>query len=160
MLFSLAFTGILLTASAFDLKAFRIPNALPLALIALFLIKVAATADIAVWPGHLIAFGLTFAVLFLAFALGLVGGGDAKLMAAIALWFGLGALPSFLAITAIGGGVLALALLALRRVIDRRPARASAAVPVRGMHLLDRQAPVPYALPIAVAALWLEWRWI
>lgn len=158
MLFSIAFTGFLLVACLVDLKAFRIPNAVPLALMALFLIKAAATAGLAVWPEHVVAFGVTFGFSFLAFALGLVGGGDAKLLSAAALWVGVSALPGFLAITAVSGGVLALTLMAIRYVVSRRPVIASSGGPTRTPKLLDRNAPVPYALPIAFAALWLEWQ--
>ncbi len=158
MLFSFVFAGFLLVACIVDLKEFRIPNAIPLALIALFLIKAAATGDVAVWPTHLVAFGVTFAFGLLAFALGLLGGGDIKLITALALWFGTSALPSFLAITAIGGGLLALILLALRCLVNRRPAMAPSTGATHGVRLLDRKAPVPYALPITFAALWLEWQ--
>lgn len=155
MLFSLALTCLLLIACAYDLTEFRIPNAVPFALILLFFIKTAAVAGFVGWPEHVVAFCLTFALGFLAFALGVIGGGDAKLMAALALWFGISALPSFLAITGIGGGVLALILVAVRHAVARTPI---AAGPPAGWRLLDRQAPVPYALPIALAALWLEWQ--
>ncbi|MDH3662419.1 MAG: prepilin peptidase [Alphaproteobacteria bacterium] len=155
LFFSLALTCLLLVACLSDLKAFRIPNAVPFALIALFLIKAAAISGITVWPGHVVAFGLTFGLGILAFALGLIGGGDAKLMAALALWFGMDALPSFLAITAVGGGALALILVAVRHVAALGPI---AAGPAAGWRLLHRHAPVPYALPITLAALWLEWR--
>ena len=157
MFFSIILTGCLLIACLFDLKAFRIPNAVPLALIALFLVK-AAAAGIAVWPDHVIGFGLTTAFGLLAFVLGMIGGGDAKLMMALALWFGVTALPGFLVVTAIGGGVLALTLLALRILVNRPRKAASSGKPTPSPGLLDRHAPVPYALPIAFAALWLEWQ--
>ena len=157
MLFSIALSCVLLITCAFDLKSFRIPNALPLALIALFLIKVAAPTGMAPWPSHVTAFGLTLGLGFLAFALGLVGGGDAKLMSALALWFGMDALPSFIVMTAIGGGVLALVLLLLRWLFARRLIFSNMAGADAGPRLLERQAPVPYALPIALAAVLLEW---
>ena len=158
MLFSFVFTGLLLVACIIDLREFRIPNAIPLALIALFLIKAAASDDVSVWPAHLAAFGLTFSFGLLVFALGMLGGGDVKLITASALWFGTSALPSFLAITAIGGGLLAVILLALRYFANRRPVMASPGGSAHSAKLLDRKAPVPYALPITFAALWLEWQ--
>ena len=161
MLFSLVFAGFLIAACVTDLKDFRIPNAIPLALIALFLIRAAATNDVVVWPDHLIAFGLTFLCGLAAFGFGLMGGGDAKLIAATALWFGVTTLPTFLAITAIGGGLFALMLLALRHLASRRVLSGPSVVSTNRPRLLDRRAPVPYALPIALSALWLElhqWR--
>jgi len=169
MLFSLAFTAILLTACVYDLISFRIPNALPLALIAVFVIRATAFTEIAVWPGHIMAGVLMLALGFLAFATGVMGGGDAKLMSAIALWFGIVPLPTFIAGTAICGGVLALVLLAVRQLVDRSPATLSPPGPptgsphasphekTRSPRLFDRQAPIPYALPISLVALWLEW---
>ncbi len=156
MLFSITFTSFLIVACITDLKAFRIPNAVPLAVMALFLIKSAATG-IAVWPDHIVAFILMFALGFAAFGFGVIGGGDAKLMTAAALWLGFRDMPGFLAITAIGGGTLALVLLSCRYVFDRDPVPATPKGAVRGRRLLQRKAPIPYALPIACAALWLEW---
>ncbi|MEM9626558.1 MAG: prepilin peptidase [Pseudomonadota bacterium] len=157
MLFSLVFAGFLIAACITDLKDFRIPNAIPIALIALFLIRAAATNDIVVWPDHLLAFGVTFFFGLVAFGLGLMGGGDAKLIAATALWFGVTTLPTFLAITAIGGGLFAIMLLALRHLAARQMQSEPPARSVSRPKLLDRRAPVPYALPIALSALWLEW---
>lgn len=161
MLFSLLLTSLLSLACFIDLKEFRIPNMIPLALVSLFLIKIAATGDIVVLSDHVLAFALTLALGFSAFAFKLIGGGDAKLLAALALWFGMSLLPSLLAITAIGGGVLALGLLTLRHLAARLPVLASSMASSVGTtgkpRLLDRHAPVPYALPIAAAALWLEW---
>ena len=157
MLWSLAFTSILLIACLFDLKSFRIPNALSLAVMALFTVKAAAVPEIVVWPGHLLAGSLMLGLCFLFFALGVIGGGDAKLMGVVALWFGLGALPSLITATAMGGGVLAVMLLAARHVANRRPVMASSSNRADGPRLLDHQAPIPYALPITFASLWLEW---
>lgn len=156
IVFSIGLTGILLTACVFDLRQFRIPNALPLALIAVFVIKAAAIAGVAVWPGHLAAFAITLGLGILAFSFGCIGGGDAKLIAALALWFGLPDLPSFLAMTGMAGGILALTLVVLRRL--PRPSTAHPSMSSTAPKLLDRGAPIPYALPIAFAALWLEWQ--
>ena len=48
------------------------------------------------------------------FALGWIGGGDAKLLASAALWVGLRGLAPFAIYTALAGGLLALGLVALR----------------------------------------------
>lgn len=158
MLPSLLLTGLLLVACAFDLKAFRIPNAISLAVIVLFLIKALAMVDSMVWTGHALAFALMFVLGFAAFTFGLIGGGDVKLLSALALWFGISALPSLLTLTAIGGGLFAVLLLLLRHGASRLLAVASPEGAARATGLLDRKAPMPYALPIAAAALWLEWQ--
>jgi prepilin peptidase CpaA len=78
------------------------------------------------------------------FAAGLVGGGDVKLAAAATVWIGARAIPEFLVVTALVGGLLALGILggrALRRCIGRgRPAMADPTV--------------PYGVAIAAGALW------
>lgn len=157
MLSSLALTALLVAASASDLLRFRIPNAIPLLVIGLALLHALATPAPWPWPGHLAAFGLMLAFGFIAFACGLIGGGDAKLMAALAFWFGPTLLASFVVITAIGGGFLALVLMLLRRLLAAEPVAAALADSRTAPALLRHGAPIPYALPITFAALWLQW---
>ena len=56
------------------------------------------------------------AIGFTLFALGYIGGGDAKLFAAVVLWLGLKDLMSYALVATVLGGVLTLALLGLRRL--------------------------------------------
>ena len=74
-----------------------------------------------------------------------IGGGDAKLFAAAALWFGWGDLASFAAVTAIAGGVLALAVLGVRGLWHRLPLFAAARI--------DPQTELPYGVALAAGAL-------
>lgn len=158
MAWSLALTMFLVTASAFDLVSFRIPNIIPLALVALFAVKASSIAGPSPWYAHLGIAMLVLALGFAAFTGGVIGGGDAKLIAALALWFGPLPLPAFLVVTGAGGGLFALAMLVARGMF-RRQAGATGV----GSRLSDRlpvfraDAPIPYALPISAAALWLEW---
>ncbi len=56
-----------------------------------------------------------FAVCFILFVLNIMGGGDAKLLTALALWFGLTpSLLVFLVNVAFAGGILTLLILAIR----------------------------------------------
>jgi len=67
---------------------------------------------------------LLFFLLFVVFARGIIGGGDVKLAAAIALWLSPPDCYVFLMTTALAGGVLALVHLVLRRILARAaPAR-------------------------------------
>jgi prepilin peptidase CpaA len=75
------------------------------------------------------------------FAAGLVGGGDVKLAAAVAVWVGTGALSEFLVVTTLAGGLLALAMLPAQ--LWRR---------LRGHGQAGRG--VPYGVAIVAAALW------
>lgn len=108
---------VLLAATAgWDLASFTIPNFLQAALIAAFLLFVAAVQ--LAWPAigwHLLAGLVGLFAGFSLFALGFIGGGDAKLFAAIALWLGFHDLAAFALAASLFGGLLTLALLALRQ---------------------------------------------
>ncbi|OAN50448.1 pilus assembly protein CpaA [Paramagnetospirillum marisnigri] len=113
---SLAFVAALLDGAICDLRAFRIPNRVPLLLAASYALALAAGFDAASWPGHLGVGAAVFAVSVLLFSLGVWGGGDAKMLPAAVLWVGPGELPRFLLVMALVGGALALLALAARRV--------------------------------------------
>jgi len=95
-----------------------------------------------------------FAVALLAgmgmFAAGWIGGGDAKLLAAVSLWLGLSAMPVFLIVTALAGGGLAVLLMNVRSSWVQ-PYLASA--PAWIARLATPGADVPYGVAIAVGAL-------
>src|SRR5690606_18106982 len=84
------------------------------------------------------------------FALGVMGGGDAKLLAATAVWFGLGfPLVEYLIVASFYGGTLTLALLAFRRT-------AVADVMVNNLflrHFADKKAGIPYAIALGLGGL-------
>src|SRR3954471_12119338 len=76
-------------AAASDLLTMTIPNRLCAALVAAFgVLAVAAGLGWSDLAGHLGAAAATLVVTFTLFAFGLIGGGDAKLAAATALWLG------------------------------------------------------------------------
>ena len=113
------FAAMLVVAAAGDALYFRIPNQLVLLIAGLFL-PVALAAGLGL-PAIAIHIAIAGAVLlggFLLFALGLFGGGDAKLLAAAALWLGWPALLPFRVWTALAGGLLGL-LIGLRVLFDR-----------------------------------------
>ena len=107
---------LLAVAAGWDLASFTIPNFLQVALVASFLLFLPA-AHIAL-PAialHLLAGFLGLAIGFALFALGYIGGGDAKLFGAIALWLGFGDLVAYALAASIFGGLLTLTILALRQ---------------------------------------------
>ena len=63
---------------------------------------------------HAAAAGVGLLAGFILFALGYIGGGDAKLFACTALWFGLHDLPEYVLVASLFGGVLTVSLLAAR----------------------------------------------
>jgi prepilin peptidase CpaA len=137
-------------AAVSDLLTMTIPNQLSIALIAGFL----ALACIGGMPAqavllHVLAGALVLAVTFGMFAAGWIGGGDAKLAAATALWLGFGTLPDYLFIAALGGGALTLAILLLRRY--PLPSFALGWTWLSRIH--DTRSGVPYGIALAAAAL-------
>lgn len=147
----LVFPVIVALAAVSDVFTMTISNWISIALIAAFavLAPLAPGMDWAMGGEHLMAAGLVFAVTFTLFAFGIVGGGDAKLATAIALWLGWSDLFAFTAYTAIIGGALSVALLAFRAV----------PIPVFALRqpwiarLHDRKEGAPYGVALAAAAL-------
>ncbi|MFC4167048.1 A24 family peptidase [Teichococcus aestuarii] len=97
-----------------------------------------------------------FALLLFLFARGALGGGDVKLMSALALGMAPAMVWDFLVVTALAGGVLALAYLALSWLLPAhlaRPAPAGGILP-RLCHVeawrIRRRGPLPYGLAIAL----------
>jgi prepilin peptidase CpaA len=144
---------LLCTAAATDMWKFIIPNWVSAALLLLFVstaLLVPAEID---WLSHAGAGLSVFAVGVGLFALGWLGAGDVKLMAAVALWAGFGNLAHFVFIVALAGGGLALLLLGLRVVIARLPALRAVAQGGRLPRILAKGEKVPYGVAIACGAI-------
>ena len=137
-------------AAASDLLTMLIPNRISLALIAGFC-ALAATGlfSLPEIGMHLAAGALVLAVTFTLFALGKIGGGDAKLAAATALWIGFDQLLDYLLVASIFGGALTLAILFARsHPLPRTVARLPFA-----LHLHDAKTGIPYGIALAASAL-------
>jgi prepilin peptidase CpaA len=114
----LALLGLLLLwAAATDIRSRIISNRLNLAIALLavpwWLVAGLSGQDI------LLQIGAAAAVLLLfgcCFALGMMGGGDVKLLAALALWLPLGAMLSMLVWMAIAGGVLTIGMVVAHKL--------------------------------------------
>jgi prepilin peptidase CpaA len=144
---------LLLAASAgWDLASFTIPNFITATLLAAFaLFAVAAGLALPTVGWHLLA-GLTGLVLgFAMFALGWIGGGDAKLFAGVALWLGFGDLLSYALIASICGGALTLLIMLLRQV----PLPALLARQGWILRLHDARSGIPYGVALAAGAFFL-----
>ena len=139
-------------AAASDLVSMTISNRLCLALAGGF----AACAmvlglSLAEIGQHLAAGGLVLVVAFGLFAAGWIGGGDAKLVAATALWFGFDQLMPYLLFAAIFGGVLTGLILMLRA----RPLPSPAASWGWAQRLHAANQGVPYGIALAFSALFV-----
>lgn len=144
-----AFAGCLIYAAFSDVATLTIPNWVSLALTVVFagaaLARGMPLGDIGV---HLV-FGLAvLAAGFFLFQAKILGGGDAKLLAAAAVWTGPEAFTPFLFGTAIAGGLLALALLAARQFIKQNETQ-----PAFFARLLKQQEGIPYGLAIMAGGL-------
>ena len=115
---------LLIVAAVGDARRFVIPNWL-CAAVALLSLPYWWASGAAFWPGYALQAGFALAVFaaFAAlFAAGLMGGGDVKLLAALALWLPVGRFTQMIVIVALLGGVLTLALMARHR-LRQRPGR-------------------------------------
>lgn len=144
------FPSALLIAAANDIYEFKIPNWLNLILICAYPVAgIAVSAPMAVMLEGLLLGGAVLVIGFTLFALKVIGGGDAKLLAAAAPWIGLSALGEFLVLTAITGLFLAVSM-ALFRKMPILPVYAHAPWLMR---LHDRKKDLPYAVAIAGGGL-------
>lgn len=147
----LVFMALLLAGAFYDLLTMRIPNYLSIVLAAVFLpAALAAGFDLPTISLHYAAGIGVLAVCFALFAMNWIGGGDAKLAAAIAVWTGpFIPLLEWAILATIFGGVLTLVILAVRRL----PLPVALAGQGWLTRLHDRRAGVPYGIALAGAAL-------
>jgi prepilin peptidase CpaA len=118
--------AMLIVAAVIDARTFTISNRLNLAVALgapVYWMSIALTP----WPGiaiQLAAGATVFLILAGAFYAGMMGGGDVKLAAALALWFSPAGTIKFLMLMSVAGGVLTLGLLGWHRAARRegRPA--------------------------------------
>ena len=155
----LLFPTLMAFAASSDLITMTISNRVSLILIASFF------ALALLWHMPLIDIalhvGAAFAVLvaaFICFARGLIGGGDAKLAAATALWFGFDQLPNYLIVASLLGGILTLAILRFRAV--PLPRLLAGQAWAERLHRMDTGIPYGIALALAALAIYPETPWM
>lgn len=136
-------------AAANDLLTMKIPNRIPLALLGGFVaVALLTRMPLDVFGTNLAIGFAVLAVTFSLFALNLLGGGDAKLIAAGAVWIGSGHIVDYLAFITVCGGMFSLAILAYRMT----PATALP-LPAWAVRLHTARGPIPYGIAIAAGAL-------
>jgi len=137
-------------AAVSDLMTMTISNKLTLALVAAFVILAPLTdMDLQAFGMHWAAAGAVLAVAFFCFAMGWIGGGDAKLAAVTTLWLGSAHALEFIAIASLFGGALTLLILSFRRSV--LPAFIIRQPWVQRLH--NDRAGVPYGVALAAAGL-------
>jgi prepilin peptidase CpaA len=130
--------ALLVIAAVIDTRTFTISNRLNLA-IALLAPLYWLSIALPLWPGvpiQLAAGAAVFVVLAGAFYAGMMGGGDVKLAAALALWFPPLLTVKFLVLMSVAGGALTLVLLVWHRAKER-----------------EGRPEIPYGVAIAFGAL-------
>jgi prepilin peptidase CpaA len=155
----LVFPALMAFAAASDLFTMTISNRVSVLLAAAFLVLAVASGmapyDIL---SHLGAGALVLVIAFTCFAMGWVGGGDAKVAAAAALWFGFAHLLNYLLYASLFGGVLTILLLQLRQW----PLPYALTGQTWLMRLHAKEAGIPYGIALAVGALMIypETDWV
>jgi Flp pilus assembly protein protease CpaA len=147
---------LLVYAATRDIATRLIPNEICLALALLGVIgQIASPIQLA---ESLIAAALLFLLLLFAYSRAWMGGGDVKLLTAVAIGLPLVGIIQLLTVTALAGGVLAAAHIVMRSLPYPRlvPTGSSLARRIyaveRWRHL--RQAPLPYGVAIACGGIW------
>jgi prepilin peptidase CpaA len=136
-----------------DLTTFTIPNWISIALVAAFYpVALALGAPLGVIGTCTLVGVAGLLVGMVMFAFNWIGGGDAKLLAATALWIGWPAVLPFVLATAVAGGALALLLLQMRSALLRPWMERGPAWMTR---LATDGADAPYGVAICAGALFI-----
>jgi prepilin peptidase CpaA len=155
----LLFPALMAFAAASDLFTMTISNRVSLVLAAGFLVlALAGGMGLHDLLSHIGAGAAILGVAFICFAMGWVGGGDAKLAAAAALWFGFGHLLNYLLYASLFGGVLTIVLLQMRQW----PLPYALTGQVWLMRLHAKESGIPYGIALAIGALMIypETDWV
>jgi prepilin peptidase CpaA len=132
--------AMLLACCWWDLKTRTIPNWLNLA-IALLAVVFWYSVQLPVWPEVALRVGVAFVAFWVfaaAFAMGAMGGGDVKLIAALALWLPWQAVLVLVFLMSVAGGVLTVGYLIRHKLAKR-----------------EEKLEIPYGVAIAFGGLWL-----
>jgi prepilin peptidase CpaA len=155
----LLFPALMAFAAASDLFTMTISNRVSLLLAGGFLVLAVASGmgptDILLHAG---AGAVVLAIAFLCFAMGWVGGGDAKIAAAAALWFGFAHLMNYLLYASLFGGALTLLLVQFRQW----PLPYALAGQPWLLRLHAKESGIPYGIALAIGALMIypETGWV
>ena len=152
------FPALMAFAAASDLFTMTISNRIPLALSAGFLaVALASGMGLSDILFHFAAGAVVLMAAFGCFAMGWVGGGDAKIAAAAALWFGFAELMNYLLYASLFGGALTLLLLQFRQW--PLPYALSGQAWLIKLH--TKESGIPYGIALAIGALMIysqtEW---
>ncbi len=156
-----AFAVLLVWAGISDVRSFIIPNRVTLAALALYpghlVARYVIGTPVEGWPWAVAIAAAVLAVGALLFAFNIMGGGDVKLLAVCVLWAGPALAPSFILLTAVvGGGLALLYLMWGRYVAPLLHLRAFSAIPHMPVAVnAGGKQVLPYGMAIAVSGLFV-----
>lgn len=151
VLIALVYPACLIWAAISDIRSMTISNRLTGFLAVAFVpVALACHMSLAQMGLH-VALGLAGLVLgIVLFAFRLMGGGDAKLIAAASLWLGMHGCVDMLLYTALAGGALTLGLMGARQPLF---AGYAAALPGWASRHFEPRGDIPYGVAICVGGL-------
>jgi prepilin peptidase CpaA len=146
----LFFPSLMAFAAATDLLTMTISNRVSLALAVGFLVLATLSGTgLEIMLTHIGAGALVLVLGFGCFAMGWVGGGDAKVAAAAALWFGFAHLLNYFVYVSVCGGVLGVLLIQFRQW----PLPYPLALQPWLVKLHAKESGIPYGIALAIGAL-------
>ena len=156
------FPALALYAALHDFRHYRIPNRLNLAIFASFFpvaLLLGMPWDVMLW--HVIGFATVFGLMFVTYMLfggGKFGGGDAKMIAAAAIWIDWGHLLDYGLMVALAGGVLAVIMWLWRTLQIEYHVWMQGDTALR--KVMSHQVKLPYGAAIAAGGIYaytLSW---
>lgn len=151
LLFKIAVSILAVLCAVSDARTLTIPNKYVIGIIALFPIGYILNQGAISLESHLMAAGIVFGISFILFSLKLMGGGDSKMITAIALWLGMSGIMPFMVIMALTGGILASISLVLKKnkkLIPKKAGQKSWFGQLR-----ENKSVVPYGIAIAIGGI-------
>lgn len=140
-------TGVLIWAACTDVMSRRIPNQAVIAVLCLYVVWLVLARGAGLWPA-LGAGVLSFVVGYILYLFRIMGAGDVKLFAAVALFAGLDHLLLLALATAISGGLIAVINMLVR------PYLSQAMLALQGREM---GRDVPYGVAIAIGGISVTW---
>src|SRR5436305_14637889 len=150
LLMIVGFPALLAYAAFSDLFTMTISNRISIALVVgFFVVGAAVHMPLEAIGWHVVCGCVVLAGTFVLFAMGWIGGGDAKLAAATALWLGFEHLADYGLVAALLGGALTLIILQLRKW--PMPRWAIEREWIARLHESDNG--IPYGIALAIAGV-------
>lgn len=141
---------VVIAAAISDWRKYKIPNYFSILLILLYPVVVLTSPIPIDWLYSIGVTVIVFAIGFTLFAAGLFGGGDVKIITALALWSGPPLLLTFLIGTVLAGGLLVIVVIAKFAV---HYASETGGLFNGARKAVRSKTPVPYGVAIAVGSL-------